>query len=142
MHLPTHQKAGVKTGQGKSAKCQVTTIPVLPPGPGQILCKINYSGICGTDKSFFYDEFPGVTTKESTKGILGHEGAGVVVAAADDVKELWKEGDRVGIKWITSVCGKCEFCTNGVDELQCPKQLNSGMTVPGGRAASMTQAFD
>ena len=72
---------------------------------------------------------------ESAKGILGHEGAGVVVAVADDVKELWKEGDRVGIKWITSVCRKCEFCTNGVDELQCPTQLNSGFTVPGERCA-------
>ena len=66
----------------------------------------------------------------------------MVVAVADDVKELWKEGDRVGIKWITSVCGKCEFCTNGVDELQCPQQLNSGFSVPGEYYISVTQAFD
>ena len=77
---------------------------------------------------------------ENTMGISGHEGAGVVVAVADDVKELWKEGDRVGIKWVTSVCGRCEFCTNGTNELQCPKQLNSGFTVPGGCHHSATQA--
>ena len=139
MHLPTHQKAAVKKGQGHSAKCEITNLPVQQPGPGQILCKINYSGICGTDKSFFYDEFD-VKMLESTMGILGHEGAGVVVAVADDVKELWKEGDRVGIKWVASVCGKCEFCTNGLNELQCPKQLNAGFTVPGGCHDSVTRA--
>lgn len=50
-------------------------------------------------------------------GISGHEGAGVVVIVADDVRDLWEEGDRVGIKWIASVRGKCECCTNGVNEL-------------------------
>ena len=142
MHIPTHQQAGVRKGEGKSAKCEVTTIPVPDPGPGQILCKINYSGICGTDKGFFYDEFAGRGAKmeESVQGISGHEGAGVVTKVADDVKELWKEGDRVGIKWITSVCRKCEFCTNGVDELQCPAQLNSGVTTPGGCYTSCTHA--
>lgn len=100
MHLPTYQKAGVKKGVGQSAKCEVTTIDVPHPGPGQIPGKINYSGVCGTDRSFFYNDLAalGQEMQESTKGISGHEGAGVVVAVADDVKELWKEGDRVGIK--------------------------------------------
>ena len=144
MHIPTHQKAGVKKGQGQSSKCEVTTIPVPHPAPGQILCKINYSGICGTDRAFFYDEYTsnGVKMQENTMGIGGHEGAGVVVAVADDVQELWKEGDRVGIKWITGVCGKCEFCTNGLNELQCPKQLNSGFTVAGGCYDSEAHAID
>ena len=64
---------------------------------------------------------------EATKGIAGHEGAGEVVAVHPDVQDIWKEGDRAGVKWVVSVCRNCEFCTNGTDELQCPKQLNSGM---------------
>lgn len=67
----------------------------------------------------------------ATKGIAGHEGAGVVVAVGDDMHHKWKVGDRAGIKWVWGVCGECEFCTNGTDELHCPKQKNSGFTAAG-----------
>lgn len=59
-----------------------------------------------------------------------HEGAGVVVAIGPNVTRF-KVGDRAGIKWVADVCGECEMCTNGTDELQCPKQLNSGFTAAG-----------
>ena len=131
MELPKQQRAAVRSPN--SPTLSVTTIDVPTLSAGQLLCKINYSGLCGTDKSLLNDEFAamGIKMHESAKGIAGHEGAGVVVAVADDVKELWKAGDRVGIKWIASACGKCEFCTNGVDEMHCPDQKNSGYSVPG-----------
>jgi propanol-preferring alcohol dehydrogenase len=66
------------------------------------------------------------------KGIAGHEGAGVVVAVGDNMNHRWKVGDRAGIKWIWSICGECEFCTNGGgEELHCPNQKDSGVTAPG-----------
>lgn len=68
---------------------------------------------------------------DATKGIAGHEGAGIVAAVHPDVSDIWKVGDRAGVKWVVSVCRNCEFCTNGIDELQCPKQLNSGFTAAG-----------
>lgn len=133
MLVPNQQQAAVKHGKGEMGRVEIKTIDVPIPGPGQILCKINYSGLCATDKSFLRDEwgFTEGAIRETALGILGHEGAGVVAAVAEDVKDLWKEGDRVGIKYITSICRKCEFCTNGVDELQCLNQLSSGFTVPG-----------
>ena len=67
----------------------------------------------------------------ATKGIAGHEGAGVVVAVGDDMHHKWKIGDRAGIKWIWSICGECEFCLNGEDELHCVNQKNSGVTAAG-----------
>jgi threonine dehydrogenase-like Zn-dependent dehydrogenase len=67
----------------------------------------------------------------ATKGIAGHEGAGVVVSVGDDMHHKWKVGDRAGIKWVWSVCGECEFCTNGSDELHCPNQKNAGFTAAG-----------
>ena len=134
MSLPENQTAAVKSGSGDSANVSVQSIPISKELPkGQILVKINWSGLCGSDKSLLYDEWAqfGFTMKEATKGIAGHEGAGSVAAVAPDVDHLWKVGDRAGIKWIASVCRTCEFCTNGRDELQCPRQLNSGFSLPG-----------
>lgn len=68
---------------------------------------------------------------DATKGIAGHEGAGVVVAVGPGQENKWKVGDRAGVKWVASTCGECEFCLNGTDELHCPKQTNSGFTAPG-----------
>jgi len=68
---------------------------------------------------------------KAAKGIAGHEGTGVVVAVGDDMNRRWTVGDRAGIKWVASVCGACEFCTNGQDKLHCPKQTNSGFMAVG-----------
>lgn len=54
--------------------------------------------VCGTHiRAFFYGDLAakGFKMQESTKGISGHQGAGVVVAVADNVKELWKGGERL-----------------------------------------------
>ncbi|KAK5704109.1 hypothetical protein LTR97_003122 [Elasticomyces elasticus] len=134
MGLPQEQQAAVKQGEGHDATAPVQKIPVdTQPGPGQILVKINWTGLCASDKSLLHDEWAafGVSMKLNAKGIAGHEGAGEVVAVHPDVESLWKVGDRAGVKWVVSICRECEFCTNGSDELQCPKQLNSGFTAAG-----------
>lgn len=130
MTLPKTQKAGVKQGSGDTATVQIQEIPVQEPGPNQILIKINYSGLCASDKSLLHDEWA-FGMQPATNGIAGHEGAGVVIAVGSNVQDLWQVGNRAGIKWIASVCRRCEFCTNGVDECHCPKQVNSGFTFPG-----------
>ncbi|KAJ9621573.1 hypothetical protein H2203_007060 [Taxawa tesnikishii (nom. ined.)] len=134
MGLPQQQNAAVKQGEGHSSTAPVQQVAVpQEPGPGQILVKINWTGLCASDKSLIHDEWAGQGIKmmEQSKGIAGHEGAGEVVAVNPDVQHLWKIGDRAGVKWVASVCRDCEFCTNGSDELQCPKQLNSGFSTPG-----------
>jgi len=131
-NLPQEQNAAVKQGSGHDATATMQKVAVpQEPGPGQILCKLNWTGLCASDKSLIHDEWAGfgVSMQESAKGIAGHEGAGTVVAVHPDVQDIWKEGDRVGVKWVVSVCRNCEFCTNGTDELHCPKQLNSGFTM-------------
>ena len=113
MGLPEQQVAAVKSGTGASTKVPIQSIPMPQrPGKGQILVKINWSGLCGSDKSILYDEWNkfGFTMKDAANGIAGHEGAGEVVAVGNDAEHLWKVGDRAGIKWVASVCRSCEFC--------------------------------
>ncbi|KAK3669385.1 hypothetical protein LTR78_010730 [Recurvomyces mirabilis] len=134
MTLPTTQQAAVRSGTGSTATAPLQTIPGPPqPGPNQILVKIAWTGLCASDKSLLHDEWAafGVSMKDTTQGIAGHEGAGEVVAVGSGVANLWKIGDRAGVKWVVSTCRECEFCTNGTDELHCPKQLNSGFTIAG-----------
>lgn len=129
--IPTIQQAAVKNGLTAPLK----EVPVPELKPGQILVKINWTGLCHSDIGFLRDYWPTSgfpqLVQDLALGVCGHEGAGEVVAVAPDVAELWQLGDRAGVKWCASVCRRCEFCTNGADELHCPKQLNSGLTTPG-----------
>lgn len=57
-NLPEEQRAAVRQGSGAEATAPVKTIPVpQEPGPGQILVKINWSGLCASDKSLLHDEW-------------------------------------------------------------------------------------
>ncbi|GAB1192827.1 hypothetical protein APSETT444_002024 [Aspergillus pseudonomiae] len=131
--IPTRQRAAVRHGTGETATTTIETIDVPQPGPGQILVKINWTGLCGSDKSLLHDDWQafGVAMLPQSQGIAGHEGAGVVVAVGEGMQRRWKIGDRAGVKWIASTCGECEFCLNGVDEVHCEKQINSGFSAPG-----------
>lgn len=131
--IPNQQRAAVRQGEGEVASTAIENVEVLQPGFGEILVKINWTGLCGSDKSLLHDEWKdfGVTMMPQSKGIAGHEGAGVVVAVGEGMNGRWKVGDRAGVKWIARTCGECEFCLNGVDEVHCIKQTNSGFSTPG-----------
>lgn len=115
----------------------ITEVPVPELKSGEILVKINWSGLCYNDVGPMRNFWPGSpraeTFAQAAHNISGHEGVGNVVAIADDValENLWNLGDRVGIKWVASVCRKCEFCTNGRDEVNCQQPVYSGLTTPG-----------
>jgi propanol-preferring alcohol dehydrogenase len=104
----------------------VREVPVPEPGPGQALVKIIASGVCHTDLHAADGDWPVKPTLPFTPG---HEGAGVVIALGPGVTHL-KEGDRVGLAWLHSACGYCEFCLSGWETL-CPEQKNSGYSVNG-----------
>ena len=104
----------------------VRELPVPAPGPGQALVQIIASGVCHTDLHAAEGDWPVKPTLPFTPG---HEGAGVVLALGPGVTHL-KVGDRVGIAWLHSACGHCEFCLSGWETL-CPEQHNSGYSVNG-----------
>ena len=79
VNIPNEQQAAVKQGAGDDASAPMKTVPVQQPGPGEILVKINWTGLCASDKSLIHDEWEafGLKMMDATNGIAGHEGAGV-----------------------------------------------------------------
>ena len=101
-------------------------VPIPTPGPGQALVEVFATGVCHTDLHAADGDWP---IKPTLPLIPGHEGAGIVAALGPGVSHL-KEGDRVGIAWLHSACGHCDYCLAGWETL-CPDQLNSGYSVNG-----------
>ena len=104
----------------------VREVPIPTPGPGQALVEIFATGVCHTDLHAVDGDWPIKPTLPFTPG---HEGAGTVAVVGPGVTHL-KEGDRVGIAWLHSACGHCEYCLSGWETL-CLEQQNSGYSVNG-----------
>lgn len=96
------------------------------PGPGQILIKVNYCGVCHTDLHTVEGELPEVPLPR----IPGHQVVGVVEQKGDGA-ELFRKGDRVGVAWLYSACGHCDFCRRGLENL-CLEARFTGYQVDGG----------
>ena len=102
-------------------------LPVPVPGPGEILVKVSACGVCHTE----LDEIEG-RLKPRLPVILGHEIVGRIEGPGS-VTKMFHPGDRVGIAWIHSACGKCRFCKEGNENL-CPEFRGTGCDANGGYA--------
>lgn len=133
--LPKKGQTNFSTEMTAAVCCQhgaafeVKKIGIPKPGPGEILVKVVASGVCHTDVHAVDGDWP---VKSKLPLVPGHEGVGYVVALGDDVDDL-AVGDRVGVPWLYSACGKCEHCITGWETL-CEKQQNCGYSVDGGFA--------
>jgi propanol-preferring alcohol dehydrogenase len=104
-------------------------VPVPAPGPGQMLVKTEACGVCHTDLHAANGDWP---VKPALPFIPGHEGIGIVVALGAGVTAV-KEGDRVGVPWLYSACGHCEYCLAGHEPV-CPEAQFGGYSKNGGYA--------
>jgi alcohol dehydrogenase, propanol-preferring len=100
--------------------------PVPEPGEGQVLVKIEASGLCHTDIHAANGDWP---VKPAPPFVPGHEGVGIVTRVGRGVTRVG-EGDRVAIPWLGWACGQCEYCMTGWETL-CEQQQNSGYSVDG-----------
>lgn len=108
---------------------RIEDVPKPDPGEGEIVVKIETSGLCHTDIHAAHGDWP---VKPKLPLIPGHEGVGIVEAVGRGVTEV-EEGERVAIPWLGYACGACEYCASGWETL-CEKQLNTGYFVDGGYA--------
>ncbi len=111
------------------APLRIEEVPTPAPGPGEVLVKIETSGLCHTDIHAVHGDWP---VKPPLPLIPGHEGVGIVERVGPEVTRL-REGDRVAVPWLGWACGECEACTSGWETL-CERQRNTGYSVPGGYA--------
>jgi len=102
------------------------------PGRGKILIRVSVCGVCHTE----LDEIEGRTPPPRLPIILGHQVVGRVEALGEGAKG-WQIGDRVGVAWIFSACGHCEYCRRGEENL-CDEYQATGRDVHGGYAERMT----
>ena len=93
---------------------EIVEIDVAEPKAGEVLVKIGHSGVCHTDAF----TLSGADPEGVFPAVLGHEGAGVVVAVGEGVTSV-KPDDHV-IPLYTPECGECEFCRSGKTNL-CQK---------------------
>lgn len=117
-------KAGVVTAFHQPLEIQQVAIP--EPKKDDVLVKMITTGVCHTDLHAAHGDWP---EQPELPRIPGHEGIGEVVAMGINVKHL-TIGDVVGVPWLHTACGHCEYCITGRETL-CYSQLNSGYSIDG-----------
>jgi len=107
-------------------------MPAPVPDDHGVLIQVSVCGVCHTE----LDEIEGRTPPPRLPVIPGHQVVGRVVAIGDRVTSV-KLGDRVGVAWIFSACGRCKFCLAGNENL-CADFIATGRDANGGYAELMT----
>ena len=107
----------------------VEDVPKPTPGPGEVVVRVEASGLCHTDIHAAHGDWP---VKPVPPFTPGHEGVGIVEAVGTGVTEV-VPGDRVAMPWLGYACGVCEYCVSGWETL-CLEQKNMGYSMDGGFA--------
>lgn len=128
--LPATMQAAVLRKIGD--KLKIERLPVPRPGRGEVLIKVTACGVCHSDLHAIDGDW---TPLPNLPLIPGHEVAGHVAALGEGVGDL-KVGDAIGVPWMYSACGKCEFCMAGMETI-CKAGEATGYSKPGGYAEYM-----
>lgn len=111
--------------------------PVPVPAGGEVLVEVSACGICRTDLHLIEGDLP--VHRPGT--VPGHQVVGTLVASGPGA-DRFAVGDRVGIAWLRSTCGRCRWCRSGAENL-CPASAYTGWDADGGLAdfAVVPEAF-
>jgi alcohol dehydrogenase, propanol-preferring len=105
-------------------------VPNPLPQEDELLIQVSACGVCHTE----LDEIEGRLPPPQLPVILGHQVVGKVIQAP--AGSSFQLGDRVGVAWIYSSCGQCDYCQAGLENL-CPDFNATGRDHNGGYAQYM-----
>jgi propanol-preferring alcohol dehydrogenase len=123
---------GIRDLRHDRSPLELREVPQPEPGDHELLLKVLACGVCHTD----IDEIEGRTPPPRLPIIPGHQVVGRVAERGRGAGRF-KPGDRVGVAWIFSACGKCPYCLSGRENL-CPDFRATGRDADGGYAEYMT----
>jgi len=118
-----HNQAPIETGPLRIEEC-----PKPEPAAGDVRLRVTACGACHTDLHIVEGDLPA----KRTPLIPGHQIVGVVDAVGAGVAAP-SVGERVGVPWLSSACGRCEACRAGRENL-CGEARFTGYDVDGGFA--------
>ena len=124
------------------ASLRLAQHPEPNPAPGEVLLRVTRCGVCHTE----LDEIEGRTPPPRLPVVLGHQVVGIVDSSGTplDVHQQavgLHKGQRVGVAWIASACGHCQYCRSGQENL-CPEFKATGRDIDGGYAEYMKVRAD
>ena len=117
-----------KIGPIESSPLELRDVPAPQPAAGEVRLKIYCCAICRTDLHVIEGELP----QEKLPIIPGHQIVGIVDQLGEGCRSL-SIGQRIGVAWLRSTCGQCEFCLAGHENL-CEQQRFTGYHADGGYA--------
>ncbi len=126
-----------RPGPVDSAPLRLVERPIPTPGPGEVLVRVEASGVCRTDLHVAEGDLP----VHRPAVVPGHEVVGRVVGSGAGASRF-AEGDRVGIAWLRHTCGSCRWCRSGRENL-CERSRYTGWDDDGGYAdyATVPESF-
>jgi len=110
---------------------ELVDLPKPKAKNNEILIKVSVCGVCHTE----LDEIEGRTLPPVLPVVPGHQAVGIIEKTGTDVRKF-NIGQKVGIAWINSSCGKCSFCVQGFENL-CKNFVATGRDTNGGYAEYM-----
>ena len=114
-----------------SQPLKMAELPDPVPGEGEVVIRVSTCGVCHTE----LDEIEGRTPPPVLPMVLGHQAVGRVVDRGPKARHF-ENGERVGVAWIFSACGSCDFCQQGKENL-CASFMATGRDANGGYAEYM-----
>jgi len=122
---------GVSDLSKDSRPLKAVELPLPEPGPTDVLIRVSCCGVCHTE----LDEIEGRTVPLYYPVIPGHQVVGHIHQRGYEASRF-AVGDRVGVAWIYSACGTCEYCQRAQENL-CPEFRATGRDANGGYAEYM-----